>query len=139
MKSLVKWNHKESKVFHATSGSGHPITMGLSPDHGGHNEGARPMELLLIGAAGCMSVDIVSILEKARQVLTDCEVDIQAGRAPTPPQVFTKIHLIITVTGENLSEQRVTRAIELSLSKYCSAMAMLSKTATVSYEYQIKG
>ena len=92
---------------------------------GGQNKGARPMELLLMSLGSCMSVDVVHLLKKARQQVTDCRVDIKANRAETIPSVFTDIHLHFHIAGTDLSEPQVTRILNLSLDKYCSVSQML--------------
>jgi putative redox protein len=135
MKSRVKW--VENVCFMAESGSGHAMVMDGSPEIGGRNMGPRPMELLLMGAGGCTSVDVVMILQKSRQDVTGCEVDISADRADENPKVFTKIHMHFTVTGRNLKPETVDRAIKLSAEKYCSASIMLGKTAEITHDFEI--
>ncbi len=125
-------------AFTATAGdSGHTVLMDASPAVGGENKGPRPMELLLMGLGGCTSIDVVMILEKARQKIDNCKVEIRAERADTEPKVFTDIHVHFIVSGEALSEDRVARAIELSAEKYCSASIMLGKTATITHDFEI--
>lgn len=127
-----------SMAFSATAGdSGHTVLMDASPAVGGDNRGPRPMELLLMGLGGCTSIDVVMILEKARQEISNCKVEISAERAETEPRVFTKIHVHFIVSGKTLSEDRVARAIELSAEKYCSASIMLGKTATITHDFEI--
>lgn len=104
---------------------------------GGENQGPRPMELLLMGLGGCTSIDVVMILEKARQEIYTCKVEISAERAKTDPKVFTNIHVHFIVSGKALSSDRVTRAIKLSAEKYCSASIMLGKTATITHDFEI--
>ncbi len=135
MKSRVKW--VENVCFMAESGSGHAMVMDGSPEIGGRNMGPRPMELLLMGAGGCTSVDVVMILQKSRQDVTGCEVDISAERADENPKVFTKIHMHFTVTGRALKPETVHRAIKLSAEKYCSASIMLGKTAEITHDFEI--
>lgn len=135
MKSRVKWI--ENICFMAESGSGHAMIMDGSPEIGGRNLGPRPMELLLMGAGGCTSVDVVMILQKSRQDVTGCEVDISAERADENPKVFTKIHMHFIVTGRNLKPEIVDRAIKLSAEKYCSASIMLGKTAEITHDFEI--
>ncbi|MCL4162802.1 UNVERIFIED_CONTAM: hypothetical protein GTU68_033174 [Idotea baltica] len=96
------------------------------------------MEMLLLGLGGCSSFDIVSMLKKGKQDLVDCEVEISAERADSEPKVFTRIHLHFVISGHDLSEKRVQRAIELSAEKYCSASIMLGKTAEVTHDYEIR-
>lgn len=137
MKARVKWAEKAS--FIAESGSGHAIVVDGPPDIGGRNLGPRPMELLLMGVGACSAVDVVYILQKARQAPTDCYVELEAERAETEPKVFTRIHLHFVVTGRSLAENHVKRAVELSAEKYCSASIMLKKGGVnVSYDYEIR-
>ncbi len=105
-----------------------PVVMDGAPDAGGRNIGMRPMEVLLIGMGGCSSFDVVTILKKARQPITDCVAEIEAERADSIPKVFTKIHVHYVVTGDILNPAQVERAIKLSAEKYCSATVMLEKT-----------
>lgn len=123
MKTRIKWT--DGRQFVAESGSGHSVVLDGSPEHGGRNTGPRPMEMLLMGMGGCTTFDVLNILDKARAEVTDCVADIQAERAETTPAVFTKIHVHFTVTGRNLKEKQVQRAVELSAEKYCSASIML--------------
>jgi len=124
--------------FVGESGSGHAVVMDGAPESGGRNLGPRPMEMLLLGMGGCASFDVVHILKKGRQQVTDCEALIEAERADSEPKVFTKIHLHFVVTGRNLTEKVVRRAIELSAEKYCSASIMLGKTAKVTHDFEIR-
>lgn len=125
-------------AFSATAaGSGHTVLMDASPEAGGENKGPRPMEMLLMGLGGCTSIDVVMILEKARQEIQDCKVEISAERAEMEPKVFTSIHVHFIITGNRLSPERVARAIELSAEKYCSASIMLGKTATITHDFEI--
>lgn len=135
MKTRVKW--LDNMSFVGESGSGHSVVMDGPPEFGGRNLGVRPMEMLLLGLGGCASFDVVSMLKKSQQELINCEVEIAAERASKEPKVFTKIHLHFIISGHNLSEKRVQRAIELSAEKYCSASIMLGKTAEVSHDYEI--
>ena len=137
MKARVKW--VEDVTFVGESGSGHAIIMDGPPESGGRNLGIRPMEMLLIGMGGCTAFDVVQILGKARQQVTDCVVEVEAERADTVPSVFTRIHVHFIVTGVGLSDKQVTRAIELSAEKYCSASIMLGKSATITHDYEIRG
>ncbi len=136
MKARVRW--LAPMGFVGESGSGHSVVMDGAPESGGRNLGPRPMEMLLLGMGGCASFDVVHILKKARQQVTDCEALIEAERADSEPKVFTKIHLHFIVTGRNLAEKHVRRAIELSAEKYCSASIMLSKTAKVTHDFEIR-
>lgn len=135
MKSRVKW--VENVCFMAESGSGHAMIMDGSPDIGGRNLGPRPMELLLMGAGGCTSVDVVMILRKSRQDVTGCEVEVSAERADDHPKVFTRIHMHFTVRGRGLKPEVVERAIKLSAEKYCSASIILGKTAEMTHDFEI--
>jgi len=136
MKARIKW--VEDVVFMGESGSGHSIVMDGPEDHGGRNVGARPMETLLIGMGGCASFDVVHILKKSRQDVTDCVTEIEAERADEVPSVFTKIHLKFIVRGRSLKEKQVARAVELSAEKYCSASIMLSSGGVeISHSYEV--
>lgn len=137
MKAEVTWAGKAK--FIGNSGSGHAITMDGPPDHGGENQGPRPMEMLLLGLGGCSTFDVVSILQKSRQDIVDVNVEIDAQRADTVPSVFTKIHLAFTVKGNNLKESQVKRAVSLSAEKYCSASIMFEQAGVeVSHSYVIE-
>jgi putative redox protein len=136
MKARVKL--VEGITFVAESGSGHAVVMDASPDIGGRNLGARPMEMLLMGAGGCSAIDVVHFLRKARQDLVDCVVELAAERAAEDPKVFTRIHLHYIVTGRGLNPAQVERAIRLSKEKYCSATIMLAKTAEVTSDFEIR-
>ena len=135
MKARIKW--VEAKTFVGESGSGHSVVMDGAPESGGRDLGVRPMEMLLLGLGGCTAFDVVMILEKARQAVTDCVVEIEAARADTEPKVFTKIHVHFVVTGQKLADKQVARAVELSAEKYCSASIMLGKTAVITHDYEI--
>ncbi|MCB6182149.1 OsmC family protein [Leeia sp. TBRC 13508] len=135
MKARVKW--VENRSFLAMSESGHSVLMDGPPDAGGRNLGPRPMEMLLMGAGGCSAFDVVMILEKGRQAVVDCEVEVTAERAVTDPKVFTKIHLQFKVTGKSLKPEVVERAVALSAEKYCSATIMLGKMAEVTHSVEI--
>jgi putative redox protein len=135
MKARVKW--VEAMTFVGESGSGHSVVMDGPPESGGRDLGIRPMEMLLLGMGGCTAFDVVMILGKARQQIVDCVVDIDATRADTDPKVFTQIHVHFVVTGHDLSDRQVARAVDLSAEKYCSASIMLGKTATITHDYEI--
>jgi putative redox protein len=136
MKARVKWLDHMS--FVGESDSGHSVVMDGAPTAGGRNLGVRPMEMLLLGLGGCSSFDVVMILQKARQNITNCEVEITAERAETEPKVFTNIHLHFIVEGHNVSEARVERAVALSAEKYCSAAKMLEKVATITHDFELR-
>ena len=135
MKTRVRW--LEGMTMVGESASGHGLVMDAAPEVGGRNLGARPMEMLLLGLGGCTTIDVILILEKARQVVTDCVVEIEGERAETDPKVFTRIHVHFIVTGHGLKENHVKRAVALSAEKYCSASIMLGKTAEISHTYEI--
>ncbi|MDA8382888.1 MAG: OsmC family protein [Betaproteobacteria bacterium] len=135
MHARVKW--VEGMSFLGQSESGHSVLMDGAPEAGGRNMGLRPMEAVLIGTGGCTSFDVVHILKKARQEITDCIAEIDAERAETDPKVFTRIHFHFIVKGKNLKPEQVERAIHLSAEKYCSASIMLGKTAAVTHDFEI--
>ena len=124
-------------TFVGESGSGHCVVMDGPPEHGGRNLSVRPMEMVLLGLGGCTAFDVVNILQKARQPVTDCVVELDAERADGVPAVFTRIQVKYLVRGRGLSRQHVKRAIELSAEKYCSVSIMLGKTASISHEFEI--
>ena len=128
----------EGMTFVAESGSGHAVVVDASPDVGGRNLGARPMELVLMGTGTCSAIDVVHILRKARQPITGCTIDLEADRAEDDPKVFTRLRFHYVVTGKGLAETQVERAIKLSKEKYCSATAMLAKTAQIEWDYEIR-
>ena len=135
MKSRVKL--VEGMTFLAESGSGHAMVIDAAPDIGGRNLGPRPMEMLLMGLGGCTSIDVMLILRKSREQVTDCVVELDAERAPTDPKVFTSIHMRYVVTGRGLDRNKVERAIKLSAEKYCSATAILSGTAKITHSLDL--
>jgi len=135
VKTTVRW--KGDVVFEGRTETGHTVVMDGPPEHGGRNQGPRPMEMLLLGMGGCTSFDVVHILRRMRADVTDCRVDISAERASEEPKVFTRIHAHFTVTGRNLKEKTVERAVSLSAEKYCSAAIMLGKTAEMSHSFEI--
>lgn len=136
MECRVKW--VDGMSFLAQTGSNHAVMMDGAPEAGGRNMAPRPMELLLAGTGGCTAFDVVLILQKGRHEVTGCEVDIQAERADSDPKVFTKIHFTFRVTGRNLKQSAVERAIELSKEKYCSASIMLGKTAEITHSLELQ-
>ncbi|MFM2397467.1 MAG: hypothetical protein RLZZ144_717 [Pseudomonadota bacterium] len=135
MKARVKWVEQVS--FLGETESGHAVLMDGAPAAGGRNLGPRPMEMLLLGMGGCTSFDVIGILKKSRQAVSDCYVEIDAERAETDPKVFTKIHMHFVVKGKDLKSDVVERAIRLSADKYCSASIMLGKTAELSHDFEI--
>ena len=136
MKASIKWSGGVS--FAGTADSGHTVIMDGAPESGGKNQGARPMELVLIGMGGCTAFDVVHILRKSRQEITDCVAQIEAARAETDPKVFTHIHIHFVVSGKNLDAKKLQHAIELSATKYCSASIMLGKTAKITHDFEIR-
>jgi putative redox protein len=136
MKARVKWI--EGAAMLGESGSGHGVAMDGPPEAGGRNLGVRPMEMLLIGMGGCTEFDVLLILRKSRQRVTDCVVELEAERAESDPKVFTRIHAHFILTGHGLDPRQVERAIKLSAEKYCSASIMLGATATVTHDYEIR-
>jgi putative redox protein len=135
MKARIKWI--ENVSFVGESGSGHSVIMDGAPDAGGRNLGFRPMEMLLLGLGGCSAFDVVMILKRGRERVTDCVVEIDAERAETEPKVFTKIAMRYVVTGHELDPKKVERAVHLSADKYCSATAIMSKTAQITHTIEI--
>ncbi len=138
MHATVHWNDQNGMLFVGSTGSGHIVTMDGAPEGGGHNRAPRPMELLLAGTGGCAAYDVVLILQRGRHAIEDCTVRLQAERADTDPKVFTRIQFDFVVRGKNLPQQAVERAVKLSHDKYCSASAMLAKTAEISYTVTIE-
>jgi putative redox protein len=133
MKARVKL--VDGMMFVGESGSGHAVVMDGAPEYGGRNLGIRPMEMLLIGLGGCTAFDVVQILRKGREQVTDCEVEVTAERAETDPKIFTKIHVDYRVRGKDLAPAKVERAIQLSKEKYCSASIMLGAVAEITHSW----
>jgi putative redox protein len=136
MKVCVKWIDGVS--FVGESETGHAVVLDGAPENGGRNIGMRPMEMLLIGMGACTSFDVVTILKKARQPIVDCVAEISAERADEIPKVFTKIHVHFVITGDNLNETQVERAVKLSAEKYCSASIMLAKSVEITHDFVIQ-
>jgi putative redox protein len=136
VKARIKWI--ENVAFLGETESGHALVMDGSPEAGGRNLGPRPMETVLIGTGACSAFDVIQILKKGRETVTDCVVELLAERAPTDPKVFTAIHFHFIVTGNRLNASKVERAIKLSADVYCSASAMMAKTARVTHDFEIK-
>ncbi|MAV76618.1 MAG: osmotically inducible protein C [Actinobacteria bacterium TMED172] len=137
MKARVHWTGEVS--FKAESETGHSVQMDGPLDQGGENRGPRPMEMLLMGLGGCASFDVLSMLKKGRQQVTNCVAELEADRADAVPAVFTRIHLNFVVTGHDLKEAQVKRAVSLSAEKYCSASIMMEKAGVeVSHSYRIE-
>jgi putative redox protein len=135
MKARVKW--VDGMMFVGESGTGHAVVMDGAPDSGGRDLGIRPMEMLLLGLGGCTAFDVVLILKRGREPVTDCVVEIEAERAESDPKVFTRINLVYTLTGRGLSPAKVERAIKLSKEKYCSASIMLGAVAEMTHEFSV--
>jgi putative redox protein len=136
MECKVRWTG-EGMSFIAETGSNHLVTMDGAPDGGGRNLAPRPMEMVLLGTGGCSAYDVVVILKKSGQDVTGCEVKLTAERAATDPKVFTKIHMHWTVRGRGLKRNIVENAVRLSHEKYCSATAMLLKTAEITRDFEL--
>ena len=135
MKARIKW--VEERTFVGECGSGHKLVLGTASSPQGPTPGPSPMELVLIGTGGCSAFDVVHILEKGREAIEDCVVELDAERAETDPKVFTRIHMHFVVTGRTLATAKVSRAIELSVEKYCSASAMIAKTAVITHDFEV--
>lgn len=136
MECHVRWTG-DGMTFLAETGSNHVVAMDGAPEGGGRNLAPRPMEMVLLGTGGCTAYDVVVILKKSGQQVTGCEVKLAAERAETDPKVFTRIHMQFTVRGRALKKNLVEHAVRLSHEKYCSASAMLGKTAEITKDVQI--
>ena len=136
MKARIKW--VEDRTFIGESGSGHKIVLGTAYGGEGKTPGPSPMELVLIGTGGCAAFDVVHILEKGREAVEDCTVELDAERAEKDPKVFTRIHMHFVLKGRGLPPAKVQRAIDLSVEKYCSASAMLARTATITHDFEVE-
>jgi putative redox protein len=128
----------QGMTFAAESGSGHAVVVDAAPDVGGRDLGPRPMELVLMGAGACTAIDVVHILRRARQEVTDCVVELDSERAQEDPKVFTRIRMHYVVTGKGLARSQVERAIKLSKEKYCSATITLAHTAEITYDFEVR-
>ena len=137
MECTVDWGGPEGMLFTATTGSGHVAVMDGARDGGGNDLAPRPMEMVLAGTGGCTAYDVVLILKRGRHAVEGCKVSLQAERDETDPKVFTKIHFAFTVRGRGLPAAAVERAVALSHEKYCSASAMLAKTAELTFSVEI--
>ena len=135
MKARIKW--VEDRTFIGESGSGHKIVLGTAFGSEGRSPGPSPMELVLIGMGGCSGYDVVHILEKGREAIEDVAVELEAERAQQEPKVFTRIHMHFVVKGRGLAPEKVERAIALSAEKYCSASAMIAKSATITHDFEV--
>ena len=136
MQATVKW--LDGVAFVGESGSGHALVIDGAPDAGGRNIGPRPLEIMLIGIGACSAFDVVTILRKARQNVTDCRVELEAERADAVPAVFTRIHMVFVVSGTALRESAVRRAVDLSAEKSCSATAMLRASVEITHGFRIE-
>jgi putative redox protein len=137
MDCTVHWVRDSGMVFVAETGSGHVLAMDGAPDGGGRNLAPRPMETVLAGTGGCSAYDVVTILRRGRHDVRGCSVKLQAERATSDPKVFTRVHMHFIVSGHQLNDDAVARAVALSHEKYCSATAMLTKTAQVTTSYEL--
>ena len=146
MECTVTWTGatgtRSNMGFVAETGSGHELTMDGAPDaakpeNGGANLAPRPMETLLAGTGGCTAYDVVLILKRGRHAVRGCSVKLTTERAEVDPKVFTKIHMHFTVTGQNIPDAAVERAIAMSHDKYCSASIMLGKTAEITTSFEV--
>ena len=135
MKARIKW--VEQVTFLAESGSGHAVVLDGAPEAGGRNLGVRPMEMLLMGLGGCSAFDVVLILCKGREDVSDCVVELEAERAETDPKVFTRINMHYKGAGRGLAPAKVERAIKLSAEKYCPASAIMAKTAVITHDWEV--
>jgi putative redox protein len=135
VKARIKW--VEERTFVGESGSGHKLVLGTASGPEGKTPGPSPMELVLIGTGGCTAFDVVHILEKGREQIEDCQVELDAERAESDPKVFTRIHMHFIVKGRGLAAAKVERAIALSAEKYCSASIMLAKTAVITHDFEV--
>jgi putative redox protein len=138
MECTIRWVPDAGMLMTAETGSGHMLCMDGAPEGGGRNLAARPMETLLAGAGGCTAYDVVLILQRGRHQVHGCHIDMKAERATTDPKVFTKLHLHFVVTGKALPEPAVARAVALSYEKYCSATAMLGRTAEITTSLEVR-
>jgi putative redox protein len=137
MECTINWLAASGMGFVAETGSGHTLVMDGAPDGGGRNLAPRPMETVLAGTGGCTAYDVVLILKRGRHDVRGCQVKVTSERAPVDPKVFTKIHMHFTVTGKDLPETAVQRAIQMSHEKYCSASIMLAKTAEITTSFDL--
>jgi len=135
MDATVTWSKK--LTFTGTADSGFSIPLGADPSVGGDDDGFRPLELIAVGLAGCTGMDVISILEKKRQRVSQFEVRVHAERADEHPRTFTSLQIEYRITGDDIDEAAVQRAIELSETKYCPAQAMLAKVVPITSSYEI--
>jgi putative redox protein len=137
MECTVDWVAASGMAFVAETGSGHLLTMDGAPDGGGRNLAPRPMETMLAGTGACTAYDVVLILKRGRHAVTGCKLKMSAERATTDPKVFTRIHMHFVIAGRQLNADAVARAVALSHEKYCSATAMLGKTAEITVSHEV--
>ncbi|GDX85999.1 peroxiredoxin [Methylococcaceae bacterium] len=136
MQATVKW--VDGMMFLGESGSGHTVVMDGAPESGGRNMGIRPMEMLLLGVGGCSSFDVVQILQKGRNNLVNCTVELTAERVDAVPAIFSKIHLHFIIKGRDLKLAVVERAVKLSAEKYCSATIMLGNAGVeMTHDFEV--
>ncbi len=137
MECTVDWVAASGMAFVAETGSGHLLTMDGAPDGGGRNLAPRPMETVLAGTGACTAYDVVLILKRGRHAVTGCKLKMSAERATTDPKVFTRINMHFVITGRQLNADAVARAVALSHEKYCSATAMLARTAEITVSHEV--
>lgn len=137
MECTVRWSGPGGMSFFAETGSGHLVAIDGAPDGGGRNLAPRPMEMVLVGTGACSAYDVVLILKRGRHDVRGCEVSLVAERAPTDPRIFTRIVFRFVVRGRGLAREAVQRAIALSHEKYCSATAMMAKSAELTYSIEV--
>jgi len=135
MNISVKWI--DGFLMVGKSDSGHAIVMDGPPEIGGENLGIRPMEMLLLGMAGCTMIDVLSTLKKMREDVVDCQTQVSAERSEEHPKVFTNIHVHFVLRGKKLDPSKIDKATKLSAEKYCSASIMIGKTANITHDYEI--
>lgn len=135
MTTVVKW--QGNMAFEATTEAGHSVLMDAAVEVGGGDKGPRPMEMVLMGLGGCTGIDVVMMLQKGKQDIKDCQIEVTAERSDTVPKVYTKIHVHFKVSGTDLNEKKVQRAVDLSAEKYCSVSKMLEATVALSHDYEI--
>lgn len=137
MQVTSKWI--DGMCFVGTTEGGHSVVMEGAAAEGAVKRGPSPMEMLLLGVAGCSSIDVVMIAEKQRQKVTDCRATVTAKRADDAPRVFTEIHIHFKVFGHDLKESAIGRAVQMSAEKHCSASIMLGKAAKITHSFEIAG
>lgn len=136
MKHTVHTSWQGNMQFNAQV-SGHSVTMDASPEFGGEDSGSRPKELLLAAIAGCSGMDVVELLRKMRVEIQKFDMEVSADVSDTLPKVYTHMHIIYKLKGDNIDAAKVQKAVEMSQEKYCGVSAMLRKAMTISYEIKI--